>query len=189
VLLRPRYHPVRFVPGALLLLLGAGAAVASYLLPGDSSTALLWVGGGLAVLGLGTIGIRALVDSFDEFAVTSVRVIKKTGFLTRHVVQIPVEKVQDLKLVATFWGRWLSYGDVMLESAGESAPLVFSRIRNPEQLRNVLFSRRAVEGLPAVAPVRRSVEERLKEADRLRQAGLLSEAEYEAKRRELIGEL
>src|SRR5262249_34055440 len=126
VLLRPRYHWVRFVPGALLVVLGLLAAIAALVFKELApQSAVLIAAGGVAVVGFRAIGFRALVDSFAEFGVTTVRVIRKTGFLTRRVVQIPLDKVQDLHLVATLWGRWLSYGDVELESAGVDGPLVF----------------------------------------------------------------
>ena len=150
VLLRPRYHPVRFLPGSLGILLGAIVAAGAVVLPAGSASPgiLLAVGAAIALVGLLAIALRAVVDSFDEFAITSFRIIKKTGFLTRQVSQIPLDKVQDLRLVATLWGRWLSYGNVEVESAGEDGPVVFRRIQNPEAFRNALFSRRAA---PAAA--------------------------------------
>jgi hypothetical protein len=196
VLLRPRYHPVRFVPGALGVLLGVVVALGAVALPeGTASPVVLaLVGAAIAVVGLLTVALRAAVDSFDEFAITSLRIIKKTGILTRLVSQIPLDKVQDLRLVATLWGRWLSYGNVEVESAGETGPVVFRRIQNPEAFRNVVFSRRTVPGAgliapPAPATVHRTAAERLEDVERLFKTGSLTEAEYQLKRQELIKEL
>ena len=87
VLLRPRYHPVRFLPGSLGILLGAIVAAGAVVLPAGSASPgiLLAVGAAIALVGLLAIALRAVVDSFDEFAITSFRIIKKTGFLTRQV--------------------------------------------------------------------------------------------------------
>ena len=193
VLLRPRYHWVRFLPAVLFVALGLALAIASAVLP-QAATPLWITGGALVVVGLVGMAFRAVKDSFDEFAVTSMRVIRKTGLLTRRVIQIPNDKVQDLRLVATLWGRWLSYGDVELESAGEEGPLVFPRIQNPENFRNVLFTwrqRHPAGAFLTAAPAspRASVEERLREAERLRASGAITEDEYKAKRQELIKEL
>ncbi|MHB8799587.1 MAG: PH domain-containing protein [Thermoanaerobaculia bacterium] len=193
ILLRPRYHPVRFLPGALGVLLGGLIAVGAFvLLPGAASPFLFGAAGAaIVVAGLVVIAFRAFVDSFDEFAITSVRIIRKTGILTRRVSQIPLDKVQDLSLVATFWGRQLSYGDVEVQSAAEEGPVAFRRIRNPEAFRNVVLARRAppvvVPGAPS--PRLRTAEERLADVERLFKGGTLSEAEYKAKRQELIREL
>ena len=131
------------------------------------------------------------MESFDEFAITSLRMIKKTGFLARRVSQIPLDKVQDLRLVATLRGRWLSYGNVEVESAGEEGPVVFRRIQNPEAFRNAVFARRAAPVGVSTAPTtpRGTPEERLADVDRLFRTGFLTEPEYKAKRQELIRDL
>ena len=196
VLLRPRYHPVRFLPGALGVFLGLPIALAAVVLPQGMASpgTLLAVGAALAALGLLAIALRAAVDSFDEFAITSLRVIKKTGFLTRRVSQIPLDKVQDLHVSASLWGRWLSYGNVSVASAAEEGPVVFPRIRNPEAIRNVVLTRRATPGAapatPAVPATRLpTAAERLADVERLFKDGLLTEAEYKLKRQELVKEL
>src|SRR5512140_145813 len=185
VLLRPRYHWVRFAPAAAAVVLGIAVAALSPLL--DSSGGVPLVAGGIVVvLGLAAAGWRWLADSFDEFAVTSFRVIRKTGVLERSVRQIPLEKIQDVNVHSTLGGRWLSYGDVEIQTAGSDSTVVFPRILHPEEFRNVLFTagrpRGGSDGLGAspapVAAGRASVEARLKEAERLYRSGVLSEAEY-----------
>lgn len=209
VLLRPRYHWVRFAPAAFAVLLGIVLAVLSALLvPAagaetggvESRSLLLIVGGVIVLLGLAAALRRWFVDSFDEFAVTSFRVIRKTGILARSVRQFPLEKIQDVTVRSTLGGRWLSYGDVEIQTAGSDSTVVFPRILHPEEFRNVLFtssrSRGGTDGLGAPSPVpapaaagRPSVEERLKEAERLYRSGLLTDAEYQAKRKALVAEL
>ena len=193
VLLRPRYHPVRFLPGALGIVLGVLVALGAVALPtGTASPGVLaGVGAARAAGGLLAIALRALVDSFDEFAITSLRIIKKTGFLTRRVSQIPLDKVQDLRLVATLWGRWLSYGNVEVQSAGEEGPVVFRRIQDPEAFRNAVFSRRVTPPAAPAAPASplRTAEERLQDVERLFRTGALTEGEYKQKRQRLIEEL
>ncbi|HSB64703.1 MAG TPA: PH domain-containing protein [Thermoanaerobaculia bacterium] len=204
LLLRPRYHWVRFVPGVSVAALGAALAAASSLFvpaatggTGSSPrSALLVLAGVLFVAGGLALAWRALVDSFDEFAITSFRVIKKSGFVTRSVRQIPLEKVQDVNVRSTLGGRWFSYGDVELQTAGSDSTVVFPRILHPEEFRNILFThvrpQAGTDGLGSRAappPSRASVEERLKEAERLFKARVISEAEYQEKRRALLGEL
>ena len=205
ILFRARYHWVRFVPGGSISALGAVLAAATALLvPAETGgsgfglrSGLFLVAGVLLVSGFFGMAWRALVDSFDEFAITSFRVIRKSGFVTRTVRQIPLEKVQDVNVRSTLGGRWLSYGDVELQTAGSDSTVVFPRILHPEEFRNVLFThtrpQTGTDGLggrtAAAQPSRASVEERLKEAERLRKTGVLSEAEYQEKRQALIKEL
>jgi len=205
ILLRPRYHWVRFVPGASVAVLGAVLAAASGLFVPAAGGAesglrspLLVVAGILVLAGVLAMAWRGLVDSFDEFAITTLRVIRKSGFVTRSVRQIPLEKVQDVNVRSTLGGRWLSYGDVELQTAGSDSTVVFPRILHPEEFRNVLFTHTrpqaaGTDGLggraAAAPPSRASVEERLKEVERLLRTGVLSEAEYREKRQALIKEL
>ena len=196
VLLRPRYHWVRFVPAASAVVFGVVVAAAGQALdPGNFIP--LAAGGILVVLGLAAMAWRWLADSFDEFAVTSFRVIRKTGVMERSVRQIPLEKIQDVNVHSTLGGRWLSYGDVEIQTAGSDSTVVFPRILHPEEFRNVLFTsgrpRAGNDGLGAAAAPSAaggaSVEARLKEAERLYKSGVLSEAEYQEKRKALVHEL
>ncbi|MCM3876367.1 MAG: PH domain-containing protein [Thermoanaerobaculia bacterium] len=205
ILLQPRYHWVRFVPGASVAVLGVALAAASGLfvpaaegIESGLRSPLLIVAGVLFLAGFLGMAWRALADSFDEFAITSYRVIRKSGFVTRSVRQIPLEKVQDVNVRSTLGGRWLSYGDVELQTAGSDSTVVFPRILHPEKFRNVLFThtrpqaagRDGLGDSSATAPPSRApVEERLKEAERLYKTGVLSEAEYQEKRQALIKEL
>ena len=205
VLLRPRYHWVRFVPAAGVVFVGIVLAVLAQLLvsppeaetgPGTRFT-LSAAGGIVVAFGLLAAGWRWLVDSFDEFAVTTFRVIRKTGVLERSLRQIPLEKIQDVNVHSTLGGRWLSYGDVEIQTAGKDSTVVFPRILHPEEFRNVLFTsgrpRGGSDGLGASpAPAtggQASIETRLKEAERLYKSGVLSEAEYQEKRKALLNEL
>jgi membrane protein YdbS with pleckstrin-like domain len=202
ILFRPHYHWVRFLPGLAGGVAGIAVAVAGYILK-DSPTLhgspmLLYVGLGIIAVALLSIGWRALSDSFDEFAITSHRVIRKTGFLQRSIRQIPLDRVQDLNVKSTLGGRWLSYGDVELQTAGADGTVIFPRIQHPEEFRNVLFAHRSspeagrLGSMSSQAPpagARPSVESRLKELETLHKQGLLSEGEYQEKRQTLIKEL
>ena len=201
VLFRPHYHWVRFLPGLAGGVAGIAVAVTGAILRDSTlqgSPMLLYVGLGVIAVALLAIGWRALADSFDEFAITSHRVIRKTGFLHRSVRQIPLDRVQDLNVRSTLGGRWLSYGDVELQTAGSDGTVVFPRIQHPEEFRNVLFVHRSspeagklggTSSQASSAAPRSSVESRLKELEGLHKQGLLSEGEYQEKRSALIKEL
>jgi len=207
LLFRPRYHWIRFFPAAWGLPLGIAVAVAGKLLipapaPGTdagwTSLGVSGVGAALVLVALLAMGWRALADSFDEFAITTMRVILKTGFLARDVRQIPLDKVQDVNVRSTLGGRWLSYGDVEIQTAGKDSTVVFPRILHPEEFRNVLIAHArpgapgagpAAQALPPAGGSRVSVEDRLKEAERLLKKGTISEKEYQEKRQALLREL
>ncbi len=197
VLLRARYHWIRFIPAGLVAFLGLLAGLWAILVPAEAGA-----GGGIALIGwLGAAGLvgglaaaawRAVADSFDEYVITSFRVVCKRGFLKRSVRQVPLDKVQDLNLHATLWGRWLAYGDVEVQTAGVDGTVVFPRIYHPEEFRNVLFAHlqgRSPNVASGPAPAARPVTDRMHELESLHTGGLVSDAEYRAKREALLKEL
>lgn len=90
----------------------------------------LVVGVGLVFLAWAWIRVRS-----TEVAITSRRVIAKTGFVKRHTVEINLDKVEALRVEQDFFGRILNYGTVYISGAGTSVapfnniadPLVFRR--------------------------------------------------------------
>jgi uncharacterized membrane protein YdbT with pleckstrin-like domain len=194
VLHRARYHWIRFVPSGLVVLAGLVLASGSFVFPdgGAPGTVIFYSGLAVFLAGWASMAWRAVVDSFDEYVITSFRVVCKQGFLTRVVRQVPLEKVQDLNLHATLWGRWLSYGDVEVQTAGADSTVLFPRIAHPEEFRNVLFAHlqgRAPAAAGVAVPAARPVTERMEELERLKTGGLVSEAEYRTKREALLKEL
>jgi membrane protein YdbS with pleckstrin-like domain len=190
VLYAPKYHWVRFLSGAGIAALGIALAGARFALAPEAAARplLLWTALALVLAGLFGALWRAFVDSFAEFAITQQRVIKKTGFLTRDVRQIPLDKIQDVNVRATLWGRWLAYGDVELQTAGSDSTVVFPRIVDPDQFRNVLFSHRHPGDAGGPVPSA-GTEARLKEAERLLRSGVITEEEYRSKRAALLDAL
>jgi uncharacterized membrane protein YdbT with pleckstrin-like domain len=85
---------------------------------------------GLVFLGIAWIRVRS-----TEIAITNRRIIVKTGFVTRHTVEINLEKVEALKVEQGVWGRFLNFGSIYISGAGTSVapihdvadPLVFRR--------------------------------------------------------------
>ena len=47
-----------------------------------------------------------------EIAVTSRRLIYKTGFVRRTTDELNMDKIASVKLNQSTWGRWLDYGDI-----------------------------------------------------------------------------
>ena len=53
-----------------------------------------------------------------EIAITNRRVIAKFGFVSRHTVEINLEKVEALRVDQGFLGRMLNYGTIHITGAG-----------------------------------------------------------------------
>ncbi|MDQ3986905.1 MAG: PH domain-containing protein [Actinomycetota bacterium] len=59
----------------------------------------------------------------DRLVVTDQRIIEVSGVFTRKVASIPIEKVTDMTYRRSIWGRMLGYGDLILETAGQTQAL------------------------------------------------------------------
>lgn len=71
-------------------------------------------------LGVGIIGIinRHIERMTSEFAVTNKRVILKTGWIKRSVVELQLSKTEAIGFAETFWGRLLKFGTIIVTTGG-----------------------------------------------------------------------
>jgi hypothetical protein len=82
---------------------------------------------GVAVLGmvLFLLYLRAkrLSEQYTAYVLTTARVLKISGFLSRTASWIPWVKVTDVRFEASFMGRVLGYATVYIDSANETSGL------------------------------------------------------------------
>lgn len=198
IVYRARYHWIFYRSALLVLLLaailGASALYASKTSP-DAGVArpVLFLALGFAGIGVILLAARALRASNDEFVVTERRVMRSVGLLSREHEQAPIEKIQDITVMQSVLGRMLGYGDVSLETASERGTLLFPAIASPEGLRSAIWARTGVAASPAAATAataaRPETAARMEELESLRRRGMVSEAEYAAKRRDILDRL
>jgi uncharacterized membrane protein YdbT with pleckstrin-like domain len=147
-----------------------------------------------------------------RFAITNQRVAYQSGIVQRRGVSIPLNRVNNVNFTQSFIARALNNGIVTIESAGETGDSVFENIPDPEHVRALIFqqveadeqadSDRDAAALakamqehiqpPATAPTAPagpSAQERLKALDELRAQGLVNDAEFEIKRKQILEEL
>jgi membrane protein YdbS with pleckstrin-like domain len=193
ILFRAHYHWLVYRTGLLLLLLsclvGAGSFYA-HRTNADSGVAgpTSFLALGFLLLAGGALAWRRIRVAADVFVVTNHRVIRKVGLLAREIQQAPLDKIQDITIEQGLLGRLLDYGTVVLETAAEHGSLVFPLIAHPESFRNQLWGQGPRPGAPAPAsaPPASQARERLAELEKLRQAGLVTEAEYAARRKAIV---
>jgi hypothetical protein len=97
------------------------------------------------LLAIPTLGIALLAALYEwlrlrsiEMGVTTRRVVRKTGIVSRETEELRLASIETIDLRQTTGGRMLGYGDVVLTGRGESA-MVFARLAQP------LDSKRAIE--------------------------------------------
>ena len=143
-----------------------------------------------------------------RFAITDQRVAYQSGMFRRRGVSIPLNRINNVNFDQSVIGRMTNNGVVTIESAGETGDSVFENIPDPENVRAVIFAqveadeqRDSDRDAAALAkalqqqtqsaggPAEKSPQERLAALDDLKAKGLVDDAEYAAKRQQILDEL
>jgi uncharacterized membrane protein YdbT with pleckstrin-like domain len=82
--------------------------------------------------------IHTLQWSRVHFVVTNQRVIYRSGVIARNGIEIPVRKVNNVSFHQSVIERIVGAGDILIESGGEDGQSLFSDIRDPEQVQNII---------------------------------------------------
>ena len=172
--------------------------------------------GGLVIAGGVWIAYNIVLWRTAQFAVTNLRVLRYEGLIRRRTSETLLSSVTDVRVVVGLLGRQLGYGDLrIVTGAGEAAADSFTSITQPLEFRNAMMARRmAAEGggdasasvvaapavVPAPAPAPAAPDPAaiaatadaaagIRQLGELRDQGLISDEEFEAKKRELLARI
>ncbi len=148
------------------------------------------VGTILLLLPLATM-MRDILDWTNrQFIVTNRRVVQISGILNKNVTDSSLEKVTDVKLEQSAFGRLFNYGDIEILTASEFGVNLFRRIEEPIIFKIAMLNakERLEQGAGAVQPTE-DILEIIASLDRLRDLGILSEEEFKKKKAELLARL
>jgi uncharacterized membrane protein YdbT with pleckstrin-like domain len=140
------------------------------------------------------------------FVVTDQRVIYRTGVISRHGVEIPLERINNINFRQGIWERIIGAGDLEIQSAGEQGTTLFENVRHPDGVQQEIYrqmesdaTRDAGRGADAVGKAvadalgthgggggGQTVPEQIEALARLRDQGNITAAEYEKKKAELL---
>jgi membrane protein YdbS with pleckstrin-like domain len=128
-----------------------------------------------------------------RYVLTSERLITRSGLIAKTGVEIPLERITNVNFSQTFFERLLGAGDLLIESAGAQGQSKFRDIPHPDAFQTVLYKAREARSLEMTGtqrqPQRTDHAGAIRDLARLRDEGLISEEEYEAKRRKLLEEM
>ncbi|MCU1492860.1 MAG: hypothetical protein JWO62_624 [Acidimicrobiaceae bacterium] len=160
------------------------------------SSAPLWFGWLLlaAVLfAAAHVSSRVLRWRATALAVTTSRVVFRTGVLRRFGREIPIESVQDVSFHQGLFERIARAGSVTVESAGERGALPFLDVPHPETFQRVLngavaSARGRSSGGTAAArhAPGRTIPDQIAQLAALYERGVLTAEEFTRKKAELL---
>jgi uncharacterized membrane protein YdbT with pleckstrin-like domain len=169
-------------------------AVGAGLLVTDLPGAVDVLAGVLVLACLIVFGVRYSQWITINFVVTTDRLIYRHGVVAKHGIEIPLERVNTVFFSQSIFERILRTGDLVIESAGERGSQSFSNVRSPSAVQNEIYKQmednenRKFDRIKpaAAAPAGDSIPEQIRDLDELRKQGLLSDAEFNEKKQELL---
>ena len=166
---------------------------------GNSILWYLW--GALALVWAGWLGLQYMNWTFTHFVVTSSRVIFRTGVLAKHGVEIPMDRIANINFNQSMWERVIGAGDLEIESAGKDGQTRFDDVWHPDAVQQELYRQMelsaktragwtagAVPGQQAAATASSAatVPQQIQQLADLRDRGVITAAEFEAKKAQLL---
>lgn len=140
---------------------------------------------------------RDALDWYNrKYVVTDRRVIFLEGMFNKDVTDSSLEKVNDVKLEQSVWGRLLDFGDVEILTASEIGVNRFKTIAGPIQFKTAMLNaKHSLESgqgraaRPALTNSPGDVPALIAQLDGLRQSGVLTEEEFQQKKKQLLAKL
>jgi uncharacterized membrane protein YdbT with pleckstrin-like domain len=143
------------------------------------------------------------------FILTTDRVIYRRGIVAKKGMEIPLQRINTIFFNQRIFERLLGLGDLKIESASRTGAEVFEDIRNPDRVQHEIYaqmeaveqrgfdrvsdriSQSAAAPAPAAPPASPtpSVGDRIAELHRLHSQGAITDAEFEAKKAQLLEQL
>jgi uncharacterized membrane protein YdbT with pleckstrin-like domain len=173
-------------------------------------TGASWVIVALVIAWAVWLGLKYLSWARTYFVVTNQRVVYRTGVVARKGAEIPLDRITNINFTQRMFERIIGAGNLEVQSAGEQGTTTFDFVRHPDGVQQEIYRQmdlrehrqsstdatavgdavaQAIAGqAPAAAPGA-SVPEQIEQLARLRDAGHITPAEFEAKKAELLGRM
>ncbi len=127
-----------------------------------------------------------------QYIVTDWRVIQISGVFSKEVTDSSLEKVNDVKLEQSFWGRLLDYGDLEILTASESGVNRFTHVGQPIRLKTAMLNakEKLEHGQTGLTPRSEvDIAGPIEQLDNLRGQGLLTEEEFQQQKAQVLAKL
>lgn len=139
--------------------------------------------------------------AYTHFVVTDKRVISRTGIISKHGTEIPLDRISNIDFHQRLIDRLIRAGDLDIESAGRDSQSHFDFVRQPDAVQQEIYLQiesnaktQASWSRPepiAAVPVQMEtdVADQITKLAALRDQGAITAEDYEAKKDELLGRM
>lgn len=142
------------------------------------------------VLSAAWLALRYAKWRSTRFILTTSRLIERRGVLGRRSREIPLMGLSDISYRQSLFERVIGAGCVLVESAGKDSPEYFPDLPHPSHVQNEIFrlmdeSRRSATMQPG-SMAGGSIPDQIAQLDQLRRRGVISDADFEHKKAQLL---
>jgi hypothetical protein len=176
----------------ILLIIGISVSIINY------QQSWIWFTLLLLLLPIISIFRDTLIWLSRQYVITNQRVMKVTGIFNKDVIDSSLEKVNDVKLVQSVLGRIFGYGTINIMTASELGVNMFNQIANPVKFKTTMLDAKEksenevgnmiLTGMKT-ANISMNIPDMILKLGELRDKGLITEAEFQSKKQELLGKL
>jgi hypothetical protein len=127
-----------------------------------------------------------------QYLVTNRRVIQIAGVFNKSVIDSSLDKVNDVKMTQSYLGRIFDFGDVEILTASELGVNLFKRIGEPVNFKTAMLNakeRLGFEGQVSHGPHGEDIPSQIAELDELRKKGIVTDEEFQNKKKELLSKM
>jgi uncharacterized membrane protein YdbT with pleckstrin-like domain len=176
-------------------LLVLSALIAGWIIiHGYSGPEFFWIEigiGAIALLLIGSMLIDWLRWNNETFYITNRRVIQTSGVLNKRVLDSSISKINDVITEQSFLGRLFDYGTIKILTATEEVINSVDKIARPLEFKKAMLGAKAnlepFAGSPQpVFSTSTSSTQLLQELSQLKEKNLITEQEYQEKRKEIL---
>jgi uncharacterized membrane protein YdbT with pleckstrin-like domain len=169
------------------------ALIGVFALSGSVQTVAGWAWAILAVIWVVWLLIKYFQWQYTHFVVTDDRVIFRTGTLSKHGVEIPLERINNINFDQSVFERLIGAGDLNIESAGREGQSHFEDVRHPDGVQQEIYRQMEVNAketaswsAPRAAGSGATIPEQIEQLAALRDKGHITAEEFETKKAALL---
>jgi len=163
-------------------------------LSGSVQTVAAWAWAILAIIWAGWLAIKYFQWQYTHFVVTDDRVIFRTGMLSKHGVEIPLERINNINFDQRIFERLIGAGDLDIESAGREGQSHFEDVRHPDGVQQEIYRQMELNAKEAAswsapqAPAAggANIPDQIEQLAALRDKGHITAEEFETKKAALL---
>jgi len=126
-----------------------------------------------------------------QHVITNERLIHRTGLIAKAGKEIPLEVINDVTFTQSMFERVFGTGDLLIESAGTHGQSRYSDIPDPERVQSLIYEVREARKIHMESgggtAAAESPASQLATLSRLHDEGKLTDEEFEAEKRKLLG--